>query len=139
MVGDRPHVSLLRGDTPEWRLWSLPAELASRIKPESWVLIGGQMVALHMHLGGATPRRTTTDVDIVADVLTERTAFQACKAAAKEIGTRRSAVDYRPDPPPIQWAGGPTRSHGARSLADTHNSPFQHADTGSGSWRATRA
>lgn len=86
MAGDRPHASLLQGDTPEWRLWSLVAELASRIRPESWVLIGGQMVALHMHLAGATPRRTTTDVDIVADVLTERTSFQACKNAAKEIG-----------------------------------------------------
>ncbi len=86
MAGDRPHASLLQGDTPEWRLWSLVAELANRIRPESWVLIGGQMVALHMHLAGATPRRTTADIDIVADILTERTAFQRCKTAARDIG-----------------------------------------------------
>lgn len=86
MVADQPSGSLLRGDTPEWKLWSLVGQLASNVDPNSWVLIGGQMVALHLHLAGDVPRRTTTDVDIVADVLTKRGSFQACKAAAQEMG-----------------------------------------------------
>jgi len=86
MDADRPQVSLLRGDTPEWKLWSLVADLADRLRPDSWILIGGQMVALHLHLAGATPGRTTTDVDIVADVLTARASFHACKAAARDMG-----------------------------------------------------
>ena len=86
MATDRPSVSLRRGDTPEWKLWSPVAELASNVDPNSWVLIGGQMVALHLHLAGEMPRRTTTDVDIVADVFTKRGSFQACKAAARDMG-----------------------------------------------------
>jgi predicted nucleotidyltransferase len=86
MDSDQPSASLLRSDTAEWRLWSLVAELANRLDPESWVLIGGQMTALHAHLAGVAPRRTTTDVDIVADILTDRSAFHACKAAAIAMG-----------------------------------------------------
>lgn len=86
MDADQPSASLRQSDTAEWKLWSLVAELANRLKPESWVLIGGQMVALHVHLAGGTPRRTTTDVDIVADILTDRNAFHACKAAAINMG-----------------------------------------------------
>ena len=86
MDADQPSASLLRSDTAEWRLWSLVAELANRLEPKSWVLIGGQMVALHVHLAGGVPRRTTTDVDIVADILTDRNAFHACKAVALDMG-----------------------------------------------------
>jgi predicted nucleotidyltransferase len=82
MDADQPSANLLRSDTAEWKLWSLVAELANRLDPQSWVLIGGQMVALHVHLAGGAPRRTTTDVDIVADVLSDRNAFHACKAVA---------------------------------------------------------
>lgn len=86
MDADRPRASLLRSDTAEWRLWSLVAELANRLEPGSWVLIGGQMVALHLHLAGATPGRTTTDVDIVADILTDHNSFHVCRAIALEMG-----------------------------------------------------
>ncbi len=86
MDADQPSASLLRSDTAEWRLWSLVAELANRLEPESWVLIGGQMAGLHVHLAGVSPRRTTTDVDIVADILTDRNAFHACKAVALDMG-----------------------------------------------------
>ena len=86
MDADQPSASLLRSDTAEWRLWSLVAELANRFEPKSWVLIGGQMVALHVHLAGGVPRRTTTDVDIVADILTDRSAFHACRAVALDMG-----------------------------------------------------
>ena len=77
---------MLKADTPEWQLWSLVADLANRLEPGSWILIGGQMVALHIHLTGRTPRRTTTDIDIVADVLTSRSSFQACTAVARDMG-----------------------------------------------------
>jgi len=86
MDADQPSASLLRSDTAEWELWSLVAELANRFEPKSWVLIGGQMVALHVHLAGGVPRRTTTDVDIVADILTDRGAFHACRAVALDMG-----------------------------------------------------
>ncbi len=86
MDADQPSASLLRSDTAEWKLWSLVAELANRLDPGSWVLIGGQMVALHVHLAGGMPRRTTTDVDIVADIVTDRSAFHSCKTAAIDMG-----------------------------------------------------
>ena len=86
MDADQPRASLHRSDTAEWRLWTLVAELANRLRPKSWVLIGGQMVALHVHLAGGAPRRTTTDVDIVADLLTDRSAFHACRAVALDMG-----------------------------------------------------
>jgi predicted nucleotidyltransferase len=89
MAADRPSVSLLRGDTPEWKLWSLVAELASNLDPDSWILIGGQMVDLHLHLEGEVPRRTTTDVDLVADVLTKRGSFRHAR------------------PPPEDWDSTP--------------------------------
>lgn len=86
MDADQPSASLRRSETAEWKLWSLVAELANRLDPQSWVLIGGQMVALHVHLAGGTPHRTTTDVDIVADILSDRSAFNACKTVAIDMG-----------------------------------------------------
>jgi len=75
-------VSLLRSETPEWKLWSLVAEFSSHIDPTQWVLVGGQMVALHLHLAGERPSRTTTDIDVVADLITAPGSFRACRAAA---------------------------------------------------------
>lgn len=86
MDTDQPSASLLRSDTAGWRLWSLVAKLANCLDPGSWALVGGQMVALHVHLAGGTPHRTTTDVDIVADILTDRRAFHSCKTAAIDVG-----------------------------------------------------
>lgn len=86
MAGDLQQASLLRSDTPEWRLWSLVAEFAIRLGAQPWILIGGQMVALHLHLAGTTPRRTTTDVDVIADIITSRSSFRECSAVAREMG-----------------------------------------------------
>jgi predicted nucleotidyltransferase len=80
-VADDP-VSLLRPDTPEWKLWSLVAEFSSHLDPTQWALIGGQMVALHLHLAGEVPGRTTIDVDVVADLIAAPESFRACRAAA---------------------------------------------------------
>ena len=70
MATELKRVGMLQADTPEWRLWAAIAELASYLTADQWVLIGGQMVALHLRLAGAQPTRTTTDIDIVADILT---------------------------------------------------------------------
>ncbi len=80
MADDR--VSLLRPDTAEWKLWSLVAEFSSHLDPTQWALIGGQMVALHLHLAGEVPGRTTIDVDVVADLIAAADSFRACRAAA---------------------------------------------------------
>ncbi len=80
MADDR--VSLLRPDTPEWKLWSLVAEFSSHLDPTQWALIGGQMVALHLHLAGEVPGRTTIDIDVVADLIAAADSFRACRAAA---------------------------------------------------------
>ena len=88
MAADVERVSLLQVDTPEWRLWAALAELASHLTAEQWVLIGGQMVALHLHLAGAQPTRTTTDIDIVADILTAQSSYAACKNAARKMNLK---------------------------------------------------
>ena len=85
MAADVERVGLRRVDTPEWRLWAAIAELAGHLAAEQWVLIGGQMVALHLHVAGVQPTRTTTDIDIVADVLTAPGAYAACKNAARKM------------------------------------------------------
>jgi hypothetical protein len=58
MAAELKRVSMLQADTPEWRLWAAVAELASYLTADQWVLIGGQMVALHLRLSGALPTRT---------------------------------------------------------------------------------
>jgi hypothetical protein len=60
MAADGPPISLLRSDTPEWKLWATLAELSSHLVPDQWILVGGQMVALHLYRAGAQPMRTTT-------------------------------------------------------------------------------
>lgn len=88
MTAEPQRVGMLHADTPEWRLWAAIAELSSYLTSEQWVLIGGQMVALHLHLAGAQPTRTTTDIDIVADILTVHSSYAACKTAAGKMNLK---------------------------------------------------
>lgn len=88
MAAELKRVSMLQADTPEWRLWAAVAELASYLTADQWVLIGGQMVALHLHLAGALPTRTTTDIDIVADILAVHSSYAACKTAAGKMNLK---------------------------------------------------
>jgi predicted nucleotidyltransferase len=85
MATERSRVSLLQSDTAEWKLWALVAEFGSHLDPTQWVLIGGQMVALHLHIAGRVPSRTTTDIDIVADLVSAPGSFNACKNAATNM------------------------------------------------------
>jgi hypothetical protein len=55
-------VPLTTGDTPAWQLWAQLAQFARHLQPTDWVLVGGQMVALHCHIAGITPGRATTDI-----------------------------------------------------------------------------
>ena len=88
MAVELNRVGMLQADTPEWRLWAAIAELASYLTADQWVLIGGQMVALHLRLAGAQPTRTTTDIDIVADILTAQSSYAACKTAAGKMNLK---------------------------------------------------
>ena len=65
----------LVGDDPVWRAI---ADIAARMRVDEWVLIGGQMVALHGFIAGTSPPRATTDIDIVADVLVRAGALGRC-------------------------------------------------------------
>lgn len=67
-------VPLMIGNTPAWQLWAQLAQFARHLQPTDWVLVGGQMVALHCHVAGITPGRATTDIDIVAKHLSLRLA-----------------------------------------------------------------
>lgn len=90
-------VALKTGNTPAWRLWSHLAQLAQHLQPTDWVLIGGQMVALHCHIAGIAPGRVTTDIDIVANVLVNPNALLACREAASalDLTAQPSATNRR--------------------------------------------
>lgn len=48
--------------------WEAIAELAERVSIEEWVVVGGQMVAIHAALAGVDPPRVTDDGDVVVDI-----------------------------------------------------------------------
>jgi len=90
-------VPLKTGNTTAWQLWAHLAQLAQHLQPNDWVLVGGQMVALHCHIAGNTPGRATTDIDIVANVLVNPDALFACRdaAAALNLTAQPSANNRR--------------------------------------------
>ena len=72
----------------EQKLWSALVRFAREMNPWDWVLVGGQMVALHGYIAGAVPPRSTEDIDIVANVLVRRNSLEACASAAEHINLR---------------------------------------------------
>lgn len=48
--------------------WTAIAELAERVPIDQWVIVGGQMVAIHAALAGVDAPRVTDDGDVVVDV-----------------------------------------------------------------------
>ena len=90
-------VPLKTGNSPAWQLWAQLAQFARHLQPTDWVLVGGQMVALHCHIAGITPGRATTDIDIVANVLVNPDALFACRAAASalDLTAQPSANNHR--------------------------------------------
>ena len=59
-------------------LWHTIIGIAQALRPDEWVLVGGQMVALHGFMAGAVPPRVTTDIDIVADVMVRAGTLHRC-------------------------------------------------------------
>ena len=73
------------------RLWDLVLDLAGRLDPSGWVLVGGQMVMLHGIAAGRTPTRASQDVDVLADLLTDRNGLSRCVQAVRRL-------DLAPEP-----------------------------------------
>ncbi|MEM9747823.1 MAG: nucleotidyl transferase AbiEii/AbiGii toxin family protein [Actinomycetota bacterium] len=66
-------------------MWSKLVELSRHLRLDDWLLVGGQMVALHCHVAGVTPGRVTTDVDVLANVVATSDALAACREAARAM------------------------------------------------------
>lgn len=83
LLAERPVVlDALVGDDS---IWSSVIDIAAAMRQDEWVLIGGQMVALHGFVAGAVPPRATTDIDIVADVVVRAGALQRCAAVLESL------------------------------------------------------
>jgi hypothetical protein len=118
-------------------LWELVLDIAERVPPDRWLLIGGQMVMLHGLAAGQAPTRASQDVDVLADLLTDSSGLARCVDALRELDLRPEADSagqvYRfrrasdnatadvlaPDHTPPRWSlrtvGGDTiRVHGGR-------------------------
>lgn len=111
-------------------LWDLVLDIADRVPADRWALIGGQMVMLHGLVAGRAPTRASQDVDILADLLTDRAGLARCVAAVRQLdlqpitdsagrvyrfrrsADRATADVLAPDHTPPRWslrtAGGDT-------------------------------
>lgn len=69
----------------EKKLWTALLQIAERLDPQDWVLVGGQMVALHGYIRGSLPPRTSEDIDLVANLLVRSASLQNCASAAESI------------------------------------------------------
>lgn len=63
--------------------WEAIAELADRVSIDEWVIVGGQMVAIHAALADVAPPRVTDDGDVVVDV--RGSGRQAMGAVARTL------------------------------------------------------
>lgn len=66
-------------------LWDLVLDIADRVPPDRWALIGGQMVMLHGLVAGRTPTRASQDVDVLADLLTDPAGLVRCVEAVRQL------------------------------------------------------
>lgn len=83
----------------EHAAWHLVLDLADADLPR-WVLAGGLMVNLHLYEAGATPHRTTTDVDAVVDV-----SVRAVRATAEFSRRLQDDLRMRMEPPNTDGVG----------------------------------
>jgi predicted nucleotidyltransferase len=83
-------VDLDRAVVAEKPLWTALLQIAGRLDPLDWVLVGGQMVALHGYIRGSTPPRTTDDIDLVANLLVRTDSLHDCASAAESINLKPS-------------------------------------------------
>lgn len=78
--------------------WTTVFEVAEAIKVEEWVLVGGLMVQLHARRAFIPPPRATKDVDLLADVLTNRSSLTSIAATLGAIGFEVAMPDSRHAP-----------------------------------------
>jgi hypothetical protein len=75
-------------------VWALTREVASLFASLPWILIGGQMVAIHEAEHGLRPLRSTVDVDALVDV---RTMSTVTLAAARLLQSASFDVQHDAD------------------------------------------
>lgn len=73
-------------------LWTLLLDIGGRLAPESWLLIGGQMVLMHGVAAGRPQPRVTRDIDLMADLVADRHALAECVRVVRDLG-----LEPRPD------------------------------------------
>jgi hypothetical protein len=67
-------------------LWEVILDLSDNLPPESWALVGGQMVMAHGLTAGRTATRASQDIDVLGNLLTSSTALRTAVAAVRELG-----------------------------------------------------
>lgn len=67
------------------KLWELILDVAGRLPPSGWVLVGGQMVMLHGLAAGRGETRASEDVDVLANLVTDASALVRCVEAVRSL------------------------------------------------------
>lgn len=96
MAGQTHSVDI--GDDDLLSPWTTVFEVARAIDVSDWVLVGGLMVQLHARRASIPPPRATKDVDLIADVQTNRSSFGSIGSALTSIGFEVAVPDARNDP-----------------------------------------
>lgn len=96
MAGQTHAVNI--GDDDLLPPWTTVFEVARAIDVSDWVLVGGLMVQLHARRASIPPPRATKDVDLIADVQTNRSSFGSIGYALTSIGFEVAVPDARNDP-----------------------------------------
>ena len=78
--------------------WSTVFELAAAFEIDDWVLVGGLMVQLHARRASIAPPRTTRDVDLVADVITNGSSLSTLTGTLGSRGFIATVPDTRNAP-----------------------------------------
>jgi predicted nucleotidyltransferase len=96
MAGQTHAVNI--GDDDLLPPWTTVFEVARAIEIADWVLVGGLMVQLHARRASIPPPRATKDVDLIADVQTNRSSFGAIGSALTSIGFEVAVPAARTEP-----------------------------------------
>ncbi len=96
MAGETHTVDI--GDDDLLPPWTTVLEVARAIDVSDWVLVGGLMVQLHARRASIPPPRATKDVDLIADVQTNRSSFGSIGSALTSIGFEVAVPDARTEP-----------------------------------------
>ena len=78
--------------------WATVFEVARAVDVSDWVLVGGLMVQLHARRASIPPPRATKDVDLIADVQTNRSSFSSIGSALTSIAFEVAVPNARNEP-----------------------------------------